>query len=104
MKSGYKVVYVEMDQNGNVVSIAQDLMAHQPPNANWSENFSPVDVDFDASGRLVVTSDGSGAGSKIVRIASTHSTRSCYTPTCFSGTMNVALEDGSVVTLKDVQA
>jgi hypothetical protein len=58
-----------MDENGNVVGAPVDLLAHQPPNANWDDGFRPVDVDFDECGRLIVTSDGtSGNGAKLVRI------------------------------------
>ena len=60
--TGYKVVYVEMDCEGNVPAgaTAQDLLKHQPPLARWLDGFRPVDVDFDDCGRLIVTSDGSG--------------------------------------------
>lgn len=67
--TGYKVVYIAMDGNGEAVSSPVDLLAHQPPDANWEDGFRPVDVAFDACGRLIVTSDGTGdSGSKIVRI------------------------------------
>lgn len=68
--TGYKVVYVEMDADGNPISNEPiDLLAHQAPNAKWEDGFRPVDVAFDACGRLLVTSDGTrGVGSKIVRI------------------------------------
>jgi hypothetical protein len=67
--TGYKVVYIAMDEKGNATSSPIDLLAHQPPNAEWEDGFRPVDVDFDACGRLLVTSDGTeSSGSKIVRI------------------------------------
>jgi glucose/arabinose dehydrogenase len=81
--TGYKVVYVPMDENGNVIasdsdstSPVVDLLAHAPANAQWNDGFRPVDVEFDSCGRLLVSSDGSPRngvyeGSKIVRIEST---------------------------------
>lgn len=67
-----QVVYVPFDANGDMVGDTTiDLLSHEPPNAKWADGFRPVDVDFDACGRLLVTSDGSRpdyAGSKIVRI------------------------------------
>jgi len=67
--TGYKVVYVKMDENGDAVGEPIDFLAHLPPNAKWEDGFRPVDVDFDSCGRLLVTSDGTrGRGSKVVRI------------------------------------
>jgi hypothetical protein len=67
--TGYKVVYIAMDGKGDVASSPIDLLAHQPPNANWEDGFRPVDVEFDVCGRLIITSDGTeNSGSKIVRI------------------------------------
>ena len=71
--TGYKVVYVAIDQNGTVQGVAQDLLAHEAPNAQWESGFRPVDVAFDACGRLLVTSDGTNSrgtriGSMVVRI------------------------------------
>lgn len=69
--TGYKVVYVEMDQDGNAPEGAEpiDLLAHQAPDAKWEDGFRPVDVAFDVCGRLLVTSDGTrGAGAKVIRI------------------------------------
>ena len=67
--TGYKVVYVEMDESGDAKSEPIDLLWHQPPNAQWNDGFRPVDVAFDGCGRLIVTSDGTGGnGSKLVRI------------------------------------
>lgn len=70
---GYSVVYVEMDENGDVMGDPKDLLSHVPPAAKWPDGFRPVDVDFDACGRLLVSSDGSQnvnsyGGAKIVRI------------------------------------
>lgn len=73
--TGYKVVYVAMDGDGSVSGDAVDLLAHVAPDAEWPDGFRPVDVDFDACGRLLVTSDGTRSsevflGSKIVRVQS----------------------------------
>jgi glucose/arabinose dehydrogenase len=60
--TGYKVVYIPMDDNGDPLADRPlDLFAHEPPNARWSSGLRPVDVAFDACGRLLVTSDG-GSG------------------------------------------
>jgi glucose/arabinose dehydrogenase len=86
--NGYKVVYVPMDENGNVIQSDDDnndgldyypvvdLLAHASNTAQWEDGFRPVDVEFDSCGRLLVSSDGSRRngvfeGSKIVRIEST---------------------------------
>jgi glucose/arabinose dehydrogenase len=84
--TGYKVVYVPMDENGSVVASENDddcsaapvvdLLAHTPPNARWEDGCRPVDVEFDSCGRLLVSSDGTRRndvfeGSKIIRIEST---------------------------------
>ena len=75
--TGYKVVYVEMDENGDPIGNSPvDLLKHQPPNAPWDDGFRPVDVSFDDCGRLLVSSDGDWnlpgfPGAKIVRIEST---------------------------------
>jgi len=67
--TGYKVVYVVMDENGRASGQPVDLLAHAGSGSRWGDGFRPVDVDFDACGRLLVSSDGtSGSGSKIVRI------------------------------------
>lgn len=58
-----------MDGVGNPLGDPVDLLAHEPPNAQWENGFRPVDVDFDDCGRLLVSSDGTkGRGSSIVRI------------------------------------
>jgi glucose/arabinose dehydrogenase len=77
--TGYKIVAVEMNADGRVPNRDQetaqpfDLLAHIPPNAQWPDGFKPVDVDFDACGRLLVTSDGTRnhGGSKVVRLVYT---------------------------------
>jgi len=69
--TGYKVVYVAIDELGNKLGEPVDLLAHIPPDARWDDGFRPVDVDFDECGRLLVSSDGSGGrGAKIVRMES----------------------------------
>ena len=67
--TGYKVVYVQMDENGDAIGEPIDLLSHEPPNAQWEDGFRPVDVHFDVCGRLLVTSDGTkGYGSKVIRL------------------------------------
>jgi hypothetical protein len=67
--TGYKVVYIPFDSDGNVTGEPVDFLAHAPHNAEWEDGFRPVDVDFDACGRLIVTSDGTdGVGSKVVYV------------------------------------
>jgi len=69
--TGYKVVYVQMDENGDAIGEPIDLLSHEPPNAQWEDGFRPVDVEFDICGRLLITSDGTqGNGSKVVRLES----------------------------------
>jgi glucose/arabinose dehydrogenase len=69
LPTGYKVVYIAMDENGDALGDPVDFLAHVPPNASWEDGFRPVDVDFDFCGRLLLTSDGtSGSGEKLVRI------------------------------------
>ncbi|CAB9523617.1 Inherit from COG: Dehydrogenase [Seminavis robusta] len=74
--TGYKVVYVEMDEYGDPIGeYPYDLLKHEPPDARWDDGFRPVDVSFDDCGRLLISSDGSRgdgyAGSKIVRMENT---------------------------------
>lgn len=74
--TGYKVVYVAMDENGNPNGTTPvDLLAHEAPNAKWDDGFRPVDVDFDDCGRLLISSDGDRQdgykGSKFVRMERT---------------------------------
>ena len=73
--TGYKVVYVEMDEDGDPIgSDPLDLLMHNPPDATWDNGFRPVDVDFDDCGRLLISSDGTRSmdygGSGIVRMES----------------------------------
>jgi glucose/arabinose dehydrogenase len=65
--TGYKVVDVEM-KDGRATSEPIDLLKHGGSGAAWPDGFRPVSVDFDACGRLYVSSDGSGSGSTVVRI------------------------------------
>jgi len=83
--TGYKVVYLGMDGNGNpTTSNPIDLLAHEPPNAAWEDGFRPVDVSFDDCGRLLISSDGSRPdyrGSRIVRMESAGTTSTTTTTT-----------------------
>jgi glucose/arabinose dehydrogenase len=72
--TGYKVVTIAMDPVSGL-PVANDLkntkqvvdfFAHQAPNARWNDGLRPVDVTFDACGRLYMTSDGSQVGSAFV--------------------------------------
>ena len=95
--TGYKVVYVPMDSEGHVMGTAQDIFAHTPPNAQWPDGLRPVDVAFDACGRLLVTSDGTrGNGAKVFRIQR-------RPPFCFSGASTVDVEGKGIVQIQDVQ-
>ena len=79
--TGYKVVYVRMDANGEPLGESPiDLLAHEPPDAPWPSGFRPVDVDFDDCGRLLVTSDGTDSkGSMVVRLEYKSGNGTCYT-------------------------
>lgn len=67
--TGYKVVYIPFDTEGNVSGPPVDFLTHEPPDAKWEDGFRPVDVDFDECGRLLVTSDGTNSqGSKVITI------------------------------------
>jgi hypothetical protein len=101
--TGYKVVYVEMDEFGNPIGDQPyDLLMHQPPNAQWEDGFRPVDVSFDSCGRLLVSSDGSKddgfQGSRIVRIEYTGRTNveniapTSSSPTASSGSLAASPE------------
>lgn len=71
--TGYKVVYFEMDADGNAIGEAKDLLKHEPPNAKWGWGFRPVDVAFDRCGRLYISSDGTysvGGGTVVQMVAS----------------------------------
>lgn len=76
--TGYKVVHVPITADGTGVeggigADPVDLLQSAGDGAKWSDGFRPVDVSFDACGRLLVSSDGSRGvlnveGAKIVRI------------------------------------
>ena len=76
--TGYKVVHVAINENGTGVvggigADPVDLLKHEGNDSKWEDGFRPVDVSFDACGRLLVSSDGSRTGGsypgeKIVRI------------------------------------
>ena len=76
--TGYKVVRVPVTDDGTGVvggigADPVDLLKHQGDDARWSDGFRPVDVSFDACGRLLVSSDGTAGitgrqGAMIVRI------------------------------------
>jgi glucose/arabinose dehydrogenase len=80
--TGYKVVYFPITDDGagvvgGISANPTDLLWHNGTNANWSDGFRPVDVSFDACGRLLVSSDGSADdndvffGDYVVRVEST---------------------------------
>ncbi|CAB9515721.1 Inherit from COG: Dehydrogenase [Seminavis robusta] len=79
--TGYKVVYVEMDEAGEPIGNTPiDLLAHVAPDAKWPSGLRPVDVAFDDCSRLLVTSDGTDSkGSMVLRIESTDINGTCYT-------------------------
>lgn len=77
--TGYKVVYFALTPDGTGVqggigADLTDLLAHDGDSAPWSDGLRPVDVSFDACGRLLVSSDGTKddndnvRGSQIIRI------------------------------------
>jgi glucose/arabinose dehydrogenase len=64
--TGYKVVFVPFDTNGNPSGQQPiDLFRHDGDNAEWSSGSRPVDLQFDQCGRLYVTDDGVGS---VIRI------------------------------------
>jgi glucose/arabinose dehydrogenase len=80
--TGYKVVYFPIESNwsgvvGGIGASPTDVMAHNGTFANWTNGLRPVDLTFDACGRLLLSSDGSknddGSyyGDYIIRIEST---------------------------------
>jgi hypothetical protein len=86
--TGYKVVYVPMDDNGDAIGNPFDLLAHEGQDAKWEDGFRPVDVDFDDCGRFLLSSDGSnGHGKKLVRIdyGGPGVTSTCNRPLCKEG-------------------
>jgi len=63
--TGYKVVYIPFDAEGNPTGDPVDLFRHDSSSAKWPSGIRPVDVQFDRCGRLFVTDDGSGKIFKI---------------------------------------
>ena len=66
--TGYKVVFVPFDKNGNPLGQPIDLFRYNGTfggTAEWPQGLRPVDVQFDKCGRLFVTEDGSSSGSVI---------------------------------------
>jgi len=60
--TGYKVVYVPFDNDGNATYQPIDLFRHEEKSAKWfNSNIRPVDVQFDRCGRLFVTEDHTGS-------------------------------------------
>ena len=64
--TGYKVVRVAMDDATGLPRSDDeqptDLLWHRGDGAKWPSGLRPVDVKFDACGRLLVTSDGTSVG------------------------------------------
>mmetsp|Transcript_10091 Transcript_10091/g.24707 ORF Transcript_10091/g.24707 Transcript_10091/m.24707 type:complete len:561 (+) Transcript_10091:270-1952(+) len=63
--TGYKVVFVPFDTEGNPTALPIDLFRHGGNGAKWPDRLRPVDVQFDSCGRLFVTEDGTGTVIKI---------------------------------------
>jgi len=64
--TGYKVVYIPFDAEGNPANMPIDLLRHGGSTAKWSNgDIRPVDVQFDSCGHLYVTEDGTGSVIKI---------------------------------------
>jgi glucose/arabinose dehydrogenase len=60
--SGYKVVFVPMDNDGNPTHQPIDLFRHAGDGAKWpDQGIRPVDVQFDSCGRLYITEDKTGS-------------------------------------------
>ena len=60
--TGYKVVFVPMDGDGNPTHQPIDLFRHAGDGAEWPDpGIRPVDVQFDRCGRLYVTEDLTGS-------------------------------------------
>jgi hypothetical protein len=82
--TGYKVVYFPTSNwtgvLGGIAAEPTDLLAHNGTSAVWTNGLRPVDVSFDACGRLLLSSDGSrddnGAyfGDSVIRIERTQVT------------------------------
>lgn len=89
--TGYKVVYFPTTSDwtgvlGGLVSDPGDLLMHNGTSADWINGLRPVDVTFDACGRLLVSSDGSRDendavyGDFVIRIEGTQQTSSAPVP------------------------
>ncbi|KAL7532382.1 hypothetical protein ACHAXR_009070 [Thalassiosira sp. AJA248-18] len=63
--TGYKVVFVPFDDQGDPTALPIDLLRHDGVGAKWPYAVRPVDVQFDSCGRLFVTEDGTGNVIKI---------------------------------------
>jgi len=63
--TGYKVVFVPFDGEGNPTALPIDLFRHMGDFAKWPGGVRPVDVQFDSCGSLLVTEDGIGSVIKI---------------------------------------
>lgn len=63
--TGYKVVFVPFDGEGNPTALPIDLFRHNGDEAKWTDPVRPVDVQFDRCGSLFVTEDGTGSVIKI---------------------------------------
>jgi glucose/arabinose dehydrogenase len=93
--TGYKVVYVPVDIDGQVMGEAVDLLSYNGTGAKWSSGVRPVDVSFDLCGRLLVTSDGSKQkdgtyiGDMVIRIEATSIPTRNFVPTTFAPTDRV---------------
>ena len=84
--TGYKVVYFPTSNwigaVGGITTNPTDMMAHNGSSAEWTNGLRPVDVTFDACGRLLLSSDGSQDendayyGDYVVRIERTQQTTS----------------------------
>jgi glucose/arabinose dehydrogenase len=97
--TGYKVVFISMNNQGRATSGEIDLLKHVPPNAKWEDGFRPVDVAFDTCGRLLVSSDGTnGVGAKIVRIE--YKLKGKF---CFSGHTKVEVKGRGTISMADLQ-
>ena len=60
--TGYKVVFVPMDSDGNPTHLPIDLFRHAGDGAKWPDpGIRPVDVQFDRCGRLYITEDKTGS-------------------------------------------
>lgn len=65
--TGYKVVFVPMDSDGNPTHLPIDLFRHAGDGAKWPDpGIRPVDVQFDSCGRLYITEDKTGSVIKVI--------------------------------------